>query len=64
MNQSEDTDGVNGRIVSAHEQNLGWVVPNEELYTQLDVKPLISTKSLPPQFPPNELFEIVRLLED
>ncbi|TEB22181.1 proteinase inhibitor [Coprinellus micaceus] len=51
-------------IVSAHEQHLGWVVPNEEPYTQLDVRPLISTKSLPPQFPSNQLFEIVPLLED
>ena len=64
MSENEGTDGVNYRIVSSDDKSIGWVVPNEEPDTQLEVRPLISTKSLPPQFPPNELFEIIPILEE
>ncbi|TEB22180.1 hypothetical protein FA13DRAFT_1716303 [Coprinellus micaceus] len=51
-------------VVSAHDQGLGWVVPDNEPFTQLHVRPLIVAPSIPPHFPSSELFEIVRLLED
>ncbi|RXW18677.1 hypothetical protein EST38_g7176 [Candolleomyces aberdarensis] len=38
----------------------GWVVTEPAPYAQVAVRPLISTPSLTPPFPSNEVFDIVR----
>ncbi|KAH7924148.1 hypothetical protein BV22DRAFT_531734 [Leucogyrophana mollusca] len=42
----------------------GWVIPDVKPETQVAVHPLISTKSIPPQFPHTELWKIMPLLDD
>ncbi|THG95043.1 hypothetical protein EW026_g6533 [Hermanssonia centrifuga] len=41
------------------DRSTGWVVPEEEPYTQIAVRPLIATRSLPPQYLPSEQFHII-----
>ncbi|KAG8996134.1 hypothetical protein FRB94_008559 [Tulasnella sp. JGI-2019a] len=52
--------GTDMYTVEVADKSQGWVLPTNEPETQVAVQPLISTKSLPPQFRPNALFEITR----
>lgn len=58
--------GENVYIVETEDRTAGWVVASEDtgFGPQVEVKPLKSTKSLPPQYSPNELFEFVRIDRD
>ncbi|KAK7047233.1 hypothetical protein VNI00_006899 [Paramarasmius palmivorus] len=51
--------GENRYIITTQDQNEGWVAP-EETDDQVKCQPLVATKSLPPQYLPTEVFEIVR----
>ncbi|KAF8645996.1 hypothetical protein AX16_007422 [Volvariella volvacea WC 439] len=55
--------GPNRYIIQTHNCNEGWVAP-EEPYEQIKCQPLIATKSLPPQYLPTEVFEIVRVPDE
>ncbi|KAJ2911657.1 hypothetical protein MD484_g8756, partial [Candolleomyces efflorescens] len=44
--------------------SLGWVVTEPAPYAQVAVRPLISTPSFPPRFPPNEVFDFIRADDD
>ncbi|KAF3931436.1 hypothetical protein ABW19_dt0202727 [Dactylella cylindrospora] len=56
--------GENTYTVEKENREGGWVIPNDEPYVQVDVRPLIVAPSLPPHFPPTELFEFVRIDRD
>ncbi|THG95044.1 hypothetical protein EW026_g6534 [Hermanssonia centrifuga] len=51
--------GPNVYIIENGDRSAGWVIPEEEAYTQVAVKPLTATKSFPPQYLPNEQYYIV-----
>ncbi|PSR87359.1 hypothetical protein PHLCEN_2v5176 [Hermanssonia centrifuga] len=52
--------GPNIYIIEKGDLSTGWVVPeSEEPYTQIAVRPLIATRSLPPQYLPSEQFHII-----
>ncbi|KIP12660.1 hypothetical protein PHLGIDRAFT_60974 [Phlebiopsis gigantea 11061_1 CR5-6] len=46
-------------IIEKTDRSAGWSVVDEE-NSQIQVKPLISTRSLPPMYPANQLFIIAR----
>ncbi|KAG9010629.1 hypothetical protein FRB95_008188 [Tulasnella sp. JGI-2019a] len=50
--------GPNVYTIELADKSKGWVVPTEEPETQVALQPLISTKSIPPQFPATQLFMI------
>ncbi|KAJ2911343.1 hypothetical protein MD484_g9071, partial [Candolleomyces efflorescens] len=45
-------------------RSLGWVVTKPIPFSQVSVRPLIVVPSFPPQYPPNEVFTIVRVDTD
>ncbi|EEB87837.1 hypothetical protein MPER_14650, partial [Moniliophthora perniciosa FA553] len=51
--------GKNRFIIQAENQADGWVAP-QEAEQQIMCRPLIIFPSEPPQYPPNEIFEITR----
>ncbi|KAF9522271.1 hypothetical protein CPB83DRAFT_864714 [Crepidotus variabilis] len=51
--------GSNKYLIMDSQKDGGWVLPDDAPETQLVVRPLIATKSLPPQYPPNQVWEIV-----
>ncbi|THG92867.1 hypothetical protein EW026_g8189, partial [Hermanssonia centrifuga] len=46
------------------DRSAGWVLPEEEPYTQLAVRLLIVGQSDPPFIPPTQLFEIIPFPEE
>ncbi|KAG8882895.1 hypothetical protein FRB98_003391 [Tulasnella sp. 332] len=60
--------GLNVYIVEKADHSTGWVVITPQADPQrgfaIGVRPLVSTMSLPPQFPPNELFTFNRVDND
>ncbi|CAL1715316.1 unnamed protein product [Somion occarium] len=59
--------GKNVYIIERQDRSSGWVVKEEGDGTFGDpilAKPLIATKSLPPQYLPTELFTFVRIDRD
>ncbi|KAF8882960.1 hypothetical protein BD779DRAFT_1626449 [Infundibulicybe gibba] len=59
-----ENHGPNVYTIEKADTSGGWVLPENEPYTQVAARPLIATKSLPPQFPPNELWTFVRIDRD
>ncbi|THG95045.1 hypothetical protein EW026_g6535 [Hermanssonia centrifuga] len=59
-----ERDGPNAYIIEKVDRSAGWVLPEEEPYTQLAVRPLIIGASDPPYFPPTQLFEIIPFPEE
>ncbi|KAG8996129.1 hypothetical protein FRB94_008554 [Tulasnella sp. JGI-2019a] len=57
--------GENTYIIELDDKSAGWVVPDTNPdggdLVQVQVKPLISTKSMPPQYPATELFTLIRI---
>ncbi|EAU80979.1 hypothetical protein CC1G_03155 [Coprinopsis cinerea okayama7 len=62
---SQPQHGENVYTVENTSDRKGWVVPHraEEL-SQVEVKPLTATDSLPPQYPATELFVFNLILDD
>jgi len=59
--------GENTYTIEKNDRSGGWVVDDEEVFGNaraIKVKPLIATKSLPPQYPNTELFTFVRVDRD
>ncbi|KAF8882226.1 hypothetical protein BD779DRAFT_1648139 [Infundibulicybe gibba] len=56
-----ENHGPNVYTVEKADHHSGWVLPDKEPYTQIASCPLRATKSLPPQFPPNELWSFTRI---
>ncbi|KAI0341519.1 proteinase inhibitor [Trametopsis cervina] len=56
--------GDNAFAVSIEGDVRGWVVPDEELFTQIAVRPLIVGPSEPPFYPPTEVFIFNRVGQD
>ncbi|THU89591.1 hypothetical protein K435DRAFT_677610, partial [Dendrothele bispora CBS 962.96] len=50
--------GENRYIITTQDQQNGWVAP-DTLEEQINCKPLVVMQSLPPQYPPTEVFEII-----
>ncbi|KAG8985632.1 hypothetical protein FRB94_003526 [Tulasnella sp. JGI-2019a] len=48
-------------IIELADRSAGWAVPSDDPETQLVVQPLISTKSLPPQYPASQLFTLIHI---
>lgn len=56
--------GENCFVIMRPDEPVGWCVPElEEDRVQIAVRPLISTRSFPPKYPPNEVFVITRVME-
>ncbi|KAK7687736.1 hypothetical protein QCA50_008954 [Cerrena zonata] len=58
--------GGNVYTVEKQDRSAGWIHDDSDDHRgfHIDVKPLISTKSLPPQFLPTELFVFTRIDRD
>ncbi|KAH7922327.1 hypothetical protein BV22DRAFT_1037609 [Leucogyrophana mollusca] len=50
--------------IEKEDMRAGWVMPSEDDYTQIAVRPLIVGPSFPPFFPPTELWKFDRVLMD
>ncbi|KAJ2911656.1 hypothetical protein MD484_g8758, partial [Candolleomyces efflorescens] len=63
---SHEGDDAGYIITSSNEGGvpLGWVVTNPTPFSQVSVRHLIATPSFPPQYPPSEVFSIVRVDRD
>ncbi|KAF8657092.1 hypothetical protein AX16_002279 [Volvariella volvacea WC 439] len=55
--------GPNKYIITTNDGSGGWVAP-EETENSIAVRPLIVGPSFPPFYPPNEVFEFIRLDRD
>ncbi|MEV6977753.1 I66 family serine proteinase inhibitor [Kitasatospora sp. NPDC093806] len=60
----DERTGRNAVIIRASDGLSGWVVPKPGERRQIEIAPLISTKSLPPVFPANQVFFAKPLVMD
>ncbi|KAF8643025.1 hypothetical protein AX16_009269 [Volvariella volvacea WC 439] len=55
--------GLRSYIILTHDEREGWIAP-EEPNEQIQCRPLIVMPTDPPQYPPNEVFEFIRIDRD